>query len=133
MCFALFSCGFCKSPKIFDRWARQTHYDACFERNISCPEGCGQILVFSQLADHLENHCENVKITCPMFATGHCTSDCPGYGSRKDIFAHINFETVSYTCKSMCNQLKQQKITIDLLSTKLDNIRSRKGEIRSAT
>lgn len=88
------------------------HTTDCVRRPTACPNDCGHSEPFEEMVHHLQYHCMNQEVLCPLTPIG-CSSQCGGYVKRIDLQAHV-----AQPCNMMAflqravERLKEQEETI---------------------
>ena len=74
-----------------------------------CNQGCGKLIQFNLMKEHIENECENSLIDCPLKDFG-----CNSKIIRKELNQHIN-QSQSQHFIQLIQQVQIQKTTIQQL------------------
>ncbi|XP_029186973.2 TNF receptor-associated factor 5-like [Acropora millepora] len=116
-------CRFC--PVSQPALQMKAHHDVCPKFPVTCPLKCGMTIVREKVADHEENQCELVEISCPYSKLG-----CREKFQRKEKASHLQScmqVHLDLACVKLTDTEEELRITREKQEQRMSALENRPG------
>ncbi|XP_015778034.1 PREDICTED: TNF receptor-associated factor 4-like isoform X2 [Acropora digitifera] len=105
--------------------AKDAHHEVCPKVPVTCPQKCGMKILREKVADHKENQCALVEISCPYSKLG-----CPEKFQRKEKTSHLQScmqVHLDLACVKLNDTEEELRTTREKLEQRMSALENRPG------